>query len=448
MLSVAGGREMGVVDRAIAETPIAILDLETTGISPGSDRVLEVSVMRREPDGTTRLILDTLVNPCRPVAATEIHGITDNDVVDAPIFAEIADDLVDALADCVVAAYNVYFDMGFLDFELSQAGYFDSPPHFCLMYLRPMLALGKRCSLGDACKEYGISQNDAHTAFSDTQAAAQLLELYLDEARAKGVVTFGDLARLRSYKFTQSFEFDPFRTVAGEPREARRTAFISRTASSSRRIDYAPVREFPKTSPANVHTLRDYWEALKAALGDLEISDDEFHCLAQKRRSLRIPQEQVRVLHARLFASVLNRFAEDKWLDEHECETLARLYRCLSKLGWAPGESTRQVPRTPLDDKVGRIGDTPPSPRGTKSKQICLTGLFVSTRKELSDEAQRHGLRVVNSVTKKLHYLCVGRNAGPSKLRQAREQGVVVVTEKQLKEMFASGSVPDGHRDS
>ena len=52
-------------------------------------------------------MLDTLVNPRRAIAATEIHGITDDDVADAPEFGDIASDLVAAISDCVVAAYNV-----------------------------------------------------------------------------------------------------------------------------------------------------------------------------------------------------------------------------------------------------------------------------------------------------------------------------------------------------
>ena len=60
----------------------------------------------------------------------------------APTFAEISGDVVRAMADCVVAAYNVYFDIRFLSYELQAAGLGDVPPHLCLMYLRPLLGLG------------------------------------------------------------------------------------------------------------------------------------------------------------------------------------------------------------------------------------------------------------------------------------------------------------------
>ena len=129
----------GIVERQIAEAPVAIIDFETTGLTPGADRIVEVAVARVDAQGEVRLVLDTLVNPMRRVSATEIHGLTDADVADAPRFADIAGELVGALSDCVVAAYNVYFDINFLNAELFSVGVNHEPPHFCLMYLRRML---------------------------------------------------------------------------------------------------------------------------------------------------------------------------------------------------------------------------------------------------------------------------------------------------------------------
>jgi DNA polymerase-3 subunit epsilon len=198
----------GITDRFIAETPISILDFETTGLSPGPDRVVEVSVVRMEPGRAPRLVFDTLVDPGRQVAATSIHGITDEDVVGAPAFDEIAGDLVRALSDSVVAAYNVYFDMRFLEFELTGSGLACSLPHFCLMYLRPMLAIGDRCPLGRALAEHGIAHPSAHTASGDCLASATLMEQYLDAMDARDIATFGDLAGLKRYKFVRSFRRD------------------------------------------------------------------------------------------------------------------------------------------------------------------------------------------------------------------------------------------------
>ncbi len=60
------------------------------------------------------------------MGATEIHGITDRDVLDAPRFEDLARELLHALSGCVVAAHNVYFDLRFLRFELDRLGLFDT----------------------------------------------------------------------------------------------------------------------------------------------------------------------------------------------------------------------------------------------------------------------------------------------------------------------------------
>ena len=87
----------GIYAQPICDTPIAVIDFETTGLTPGTDRVVEVSVVRVDPGEEPRLVFDTLVNPQREVAATEIHGITDSHVADAPEFCRITSSLDETL---------------------------------------------------------------------------------------------------------------------------------------------------------------------------------------------------------------------------------------------------------------------------------------------------------------------------------------------------------------
>ncbi|MDY7110231.1 MAG: 3'-5' exonuclease [Planctomycetota bacterium] len=209
----------GILDHAVAATPLAVLDFETTGLHAGGDRVVEVSVARVEPGGEPRLVLDTLIDPQRPVAATFIHGIRDDDVIDAPTFREIAGALIDALDGCVLAAYNAYFDMRFLDWEMRAAGVAERPPYLCLMYLRSLLGLGRRCSLDEACRVHRIEwsrahASTAHTAAADALAAAGLWARYLPAMVDREIRTFGDLAAQRRYKFTESFIRPPLRAPA------------------------------------------------------------------------------------------------------------------------------------------------------------------------------------------------------------------------------------------
>ncbi len=94
----------GVLNKSIPKTLVAIFDLETTGLNAGTDRVVEISVVRIDPGKEPRLLLDTLVNPNRKMAATEIHGITEEDVMDAPKFEDVAGEFLRSIYDCVLAS--------------------------------------------------------------------------------------------------------------------------------------------------------------------------------------------------------------------------------------------------------------------------------------------------------------------------------------------------------
>lgn len=82
------------------------------------------------------------------------------------------------------------------------------------------------------------------------------------------------------------------------------------------------------------------------------------------------------------------------------------------------------------------------TPKDTRL-QICITG-FSNTRKaELKDAASAAGFRVVTRVTKNLEFLCIGDDPGPSKLQQAQDQNVQIITEQQLLMLLETGVLPD-----
>lgn len=320
----------GVSERSISKTPISIVDIETTGLYPGGDRIVELAVVRIEPNEAPRLVLDTLVNPKRRVAATEIHGITDAEVADAPPFEEIAGNLATALAGSVFASYNVYFDAKFLQEELSRVGVPHFPPHLCLMYLRPMLGLGKKCSLGDACRAHGITQSVSHQAAADALMGASLWRHYTDAFTARRVDTFGDLAKLKEYKFVRSFSGDPLpAAVAAGLRTASRLKPRGGVADVGQR-KVAATRE---TTPT-----MEYWDTLKAALADLTLTTEEVENLIAKQRTLQLPDEQIRWLHGCAFASLLAEACKDRAITPEEVESLSRIVAALRTLGWAPGD--------------------------------------------------------------------------------------------------------------
>ncbi len=89
------------------DKPLAFFDLETTGINISTDRIVELSILKVMPDGLQHT-LTMRINPGIPIPAesSAIHGITNEDVKDAPMFKDVADQLITFLQNCDLAGYN------------------------------------------------------------------------------------------------------------------------------------------------------------------------------------------------------------------------------------------------------------------------------------------------------------------------------------------------------
>lgn len=190
-------RPASAAECGLDDTPLAVIDLETTGL-PGSGEILEVAIVRVEPGAPPRIVLDTLVRPVGPVKGTRIHGILDDEVLDAPPLQDVLPHVQAALSDCVVAAYNAGFDIGMLRAagEAHAWPALTALPHVCLMWLRQHLGIGRRQPLDDACAQHRITLSQYHAAASDAHAAALLWNTYRPALADAGVRRFGDLARV------------------------------------------------------------------------------------------------------------------------------------------------------------------------------------------------------------------------------------------------------------
>jgi DNA polymerase III subunit epsilon len=104
--------------------PIAFLDLETTGVSLSSDRIIEIAIIKILPDGS-RQVKRKLINPQMPIpkSSTDIHGITDEMVKDAPTFKQAGNEIKQYLENCDLGGYNSNrFDIPILMEEFLRAG--------------------------------------------------------------------------------------------------------------------------------------------------------------------------------------------------------------------------------------------------------------------------------------------------------------------------------------
>ncbi|WP_114781318.1 exonuclease domain-containing protein [Botryobacter ruber] len=156
----------------------AIVDIETTGSQPAQDRITEIAIFIH--DG--QQIVDqysTLINPQRPIPyfITQLTGISDEMVQDAPKFYEVAKEIVQFTEGKIFVAHNVRFDYSFLKKEFADLGFTYQRKTLCTVRLSRSLIPGlPSYSLGKLCKSINIDLQQRHRAIGDAEATAKLFD--------------------------------------------------------------------------------------------------------------------------------------------------------------------------------------------------------------------------------------------------------------------------------
>lgn len=168
--------------------PLAFFDLETTGVNIASDRVVEISILKVMPDQTEQ-IKTLKINPEIPIPpeSTFFHGIRDEDVKDAPRFADVAQELADFIGDADLAGYNSNkFDIPLLMEEFLRAGIDFSLENRCFVDVQNIFHQMEQRTLKAAYRFYCDKDlEDAHSAEADVRATYDVLRSQL--ARYEGV---------------------------------------------------------------------------------------------------------------------------------------------------------------------------------------------------------------------------------------------------------------------
>jgi DNA polymerase-3 subunit epsilon len=163
----------------LLDAPLAIVDLETTGTDPASDRVTEIAVLEVDGFGVTGE-WSTLVNPGTgiPSPIQALTGITNEMVARAPRFAELAGELHERLDGRVFVAHNARFDYGFLRREFDRAGLRFTAKTLCTVRLSRRLYPGEpHHNLDSLIARHGIDCRQRHRAMGDADALWQFLKL-------------------------------------------------------------------------------------------------------------------------------------------------------------------------------------------------------------------------------------------------------------------------------
>ena len=163
--------------------PLAFIDLETTGINLATDRIIEIAIIKVLPDGK-RSVKRKLINPRMPIPkqSSDVHGITDEMVKDAPIFKDVAHELKQMLDGCDIAGYNSNrFDIPLLVEEFLRADVDFDMKGRRLLDVQNIFHKMEQRTLSAAYKFYCNKNLDgAHSAEVDASATHEILIAQLE----------------------------------------------------------------------------------------------------------------------------------------------------------------------------------------------------------------------------------------------------------------------------
>lgn len=188
--------------KPLEDYQLAFLDLETTGLDVVmGDAICEIGVVKVKQRKVTDKF-HSLINPKvnMPPAAYQIHKISDQELKNAPLFESIADKLQIFLKDCVLCAYNVGFDLGFIDQSLKKMNYpaLNLPAIDILAMAREALDL-PRYNLATVAKSLDIDCGGGlHRALDDALVTYQVFLKIIDTFKAGGIECLQDYISLYS----------------------------------------------------------------------------------------------------------------------------------------------------------------------------------------------------------------------------------------------------------
>jgi DNA polymerase-3 subunit epsilon len=161
------------------QRPLAFIDLETTGINVTADRIVEIAVVKILPSGEKQ-VKRKLINPQTPIPqnASNVHGITDDMVKDAPTFKQSANEIKQFLDGCDIAGFNSNkFDIPMLIEEFARAGLDFSIADKKMVDVQKIFHMMEQRTLTAAYRFYcEKSLDDAHSAEADATATWEVLE--------------------------------------------------------------------------------------------------------------------------------------------------------------------------------------------------------------------------------------------------------------------------------
>lgn len=187
----------------ISQTPFVIVDLETTGLQPNLDSIVEIAAVK-VVNGEIVDEKNTLVNPhiFVPQETTDITGITTEMLREFPAFEEIAEEYVNFMGEnAVFVAHNVDFDRNFLNSHLRRMQREElKTPYLCTFKLAKVVHPNiTKYGLGNLCELFNIELPQAHRAIHDARATAALFIKFLRVLEGGGLKHPKDIPGMQNW---------------------------------------------------------------------------------------------------------------------------------------------------------------------------------------------------------------------------------------------------------
>lgn len=399
----------------------AVVDLETTGVFPKVDRIIEIAAVRADERGKVHEEYTTLINPQRDLEPTHVHGITAAQVLNAPEFQEVVGDVLTLLKGAVFVAHNAAFDARFLRAELSRSGHeLPELPTVCTMRLArkadPEIP-GR--SLRVLCEHFNVSYPQAHCAVHDVRATAELLFRCLKELEdpIDALLASGVESNESSWPSLP-------RSGRAYPRAVATTELQLQPSYITRLLDRLPA------TIASDEELEEYLSVLDRVLEDRRITADEAEELLTLAYELGILREQALAAHKAYMRQLVRAAFRDGVITESERRDLDDVRRLLNV-------SERDCRSIESEVTAEKAESSRVDVHDFEGKSVCFTGTLTCrrngeriTRDVAERVAQENGMEVRKSVTKDLDYLVAADpDSMSAKARNARKFGVRIVAE-------------------
>ena len=385
------------------------VDLETTGLDPAVDRIVEIGLVKFSGDGTVLDEFSTLVNnPGSSLGARGVHNIDDADLVGAPSTADVLREAFAFMAGTVVVSHKWEFEEGFLAAAAQQTGILlPNVVSACTWRTARRQLDGRGYSAKILYKSAtGEFQNDAHTALADARAVRRILLWLMYSGPRKLYLTEEPPAP----------QTPP--STGGDCLISCRPAPLGR-ASMSELIAAFPQSPHPRAGDPD--EVENYLALIAECVEDGRLTYEETRALTQQAQRTRMTGTQIRYVH---------QLAWESQFPDHDqpladLDPTARRERYLMAEALGLDELANEIHAV-----IAECDEPPPDPAGRYLRGLRI-GIVGETTElvELRGRAVAHGAKLAVKITKTVQWMAtVTPDATDAAHNAARRFGVVMVT--------------------